>query len=196
MCLIYSDESERQKIISKFVDSGLKSKEKVFYFANSMSPDDFRNWLISEGIAVPENAPQSQLVCQDAFETYCPNGRFVPEQMYDLFRESYTKMVQHAYRGARVSGEMGWALQDVPGRDRLMEYESLVNALFVQYPFTAICQYDANLFDSETILNVLKVHPMIIVKGLVQRNPYYMKPEEFMQEWLSTGHSEKQDAHT
>jgi hypothetical protein len=40
-------------------------------------------------------------------------------------------------------------------------------------PVTAICQYDTRLFDGETLYRLLTVHPMMIVRGRVVRNPYY-----------------------
>jgi hypothetical protein len=74
---------------------------------------------------------------------------------------------------------MGWALKNMPGSDRLMEYESLVNRVVVTHPVTAVCQYDANRFDGATILKCLEVHPYMIVHGLVVHNPYYITPEEY-----------------
>ena len=34
MCLIYSNEEEHKKIISKYLDGGNSSREKITYFAN------------------------------------------------------------------------------------------------------------------------------------------------------------------
>ncbi len=61
-----------------------------------------------------------------------------------------------------------------------MEYEARVNEISTTHPLTPICQYDANLFDGATILDVLKAHPMMIVHGQIVQNPYYMRPEEFL----------------
>jgi hypothetical protein len=67
--------------------------------------------------------------------------------------------------------------------ERLMEYEAMVNDVLVTHPITAICQYDANCFDGATILDVLRVHPMMIVQGQIVRNYYYMKPEDFIKDY-------------
>jgi hypothetical protein len=61
-----------------------------------------------------------------------------------------------------------------------MEYEALVNEVVITHPVTAVCQYDANKFSGSTILDVLKVHPMMIVHGQIVRNPYYIKPQDFL----------------
>jgi hypothetical protein len=54
--------------------------------------------------------------------------------------------------------------------------------LLKERPITAVCQYDANLFDGATIMEVLKVHPQMIVNGTVIHNPFYIPPEEFLKE--------------
>ena len=65
-----------------------------------------------------------------------------------------------------------------------MEYEALVNTVLDTHPVTPICQYDARRFDGATLLNVLKVHPMMIVQGQIVHNPYYMPPEEFLRDFV------------
>jgi hypothetical protein len=79
-----------------------------------------------------------------------------------------------------VTGEMAWALRDLPGSERLIEYEAKVNNVLPGTGLTAICQYDAARWDGGTILNVLRVHPMMVVRGHVLQNPYYMSPEEYL----------------
>jgi hypothetical protein len=100
--------------------------------------------------------------------------------MLDVLRGFHGTMLEDGHAGGRVSGEMSWALRGIPGSDRLMEYEALVNGVLATHPVTAICQYDARRFDGQLIFDVLKVHPMMIVNGQVVRNPYYMRPEEFL----------------
>jgi DcmR-like sensory protein len=185
MCLIYSDEAERQSIISKFIDSGLVNDEKVSYFADTATPAEVRQWLANKGVELPEDQHDDRFGVLVAEKTYCPTGEFIPESMLDTLRTYYKQAIDDGYPGARVSGEMAWALRGIPGSDRLMEYEALINNILAVHPVTAICQYDANRFDGATILDVLKVHPMMIVHGQILRNPYYLKPEVFMKDFSS-----------
>ena len=75
---------------------------------------------------------------------------------------------------------MGWALEGLPGTERLIEYEARVNTVVAEYPCTACCQYDARRFDGATLFHVLSVHPAMVVHGQVVRNPYYIPPEKFL----------------
>jgi len=180
MCLIYSHETERRNIIGKFLESGLLAQEKVAYFTDTLTPEEVCEWLRNMGIKLPE---QDGLSISDAAKTYCSAGEFVPESMLDTLREFYGQAKKDGYPNARVSGEMSWALKGIPGSDRLMEYEALVNEVMVTHPVTAICQYDASRFSGAAILAVLKVHPMMVVHGQIVQNPFYMKPQDFLKDY-------------
>jgi hypothetical protein len=179
MCLIYNDEAERRKIITKFLEGGLKTGEKVAYFVDEISPGDVYAWLEEMDVNIPEKDLDAAFTAAEAQKTYCPDGTFIPDRMLTTLREFYDQSMDQGYPYCRVSGEMGWALKNLPGSDRLMEYESLVNLVVTTHPVTAVCQYDANRFDGATILKCLEVHPYMIVHGQVVHNPYYITPEEF-----------------
>ena len=134
------------------------------------------------GLDLPESDGFS---ITDAVKTYSPSGNFVPETMLNTLREFYGQAKRSGYPNARVSGEMSWALKGIPGSERLMEYEALVNEVLITHPVTAICQYDANRFSGATILDVLKVHPMMVVHGQIVQNPFYMKPQDFLKDYRS-----------
>jgi hypothetical protein len=180
MCLIYSSEEERKNVISKFIGAGISNGEKVGYFADDMSPEDFLKWLAEAGIDIPSKDMCDNFKVTTTLETYCPDGKFEPDQMLNTLKKYYISAINENYSSCRVSGEMAWALRGIPGSERLMEYESKINTIVVQYPVTAICQYDANKFDGFTIFECLKVHPYMIVKGQIVRNPYYLRPEEYL----------------
>ena len=180
MCLIYSNEKERKHVIGKYLESGVNAGEKVSYFADTMKPEEVRLWLDEMGINTPDGNVFS---IHDAERTYCPSGEFIPETMLNTLQEYYVSAKKEEYTNARVSGEMSWALRGIPGSDRLMEYEAQVNDILVTCPVTAICQYDVNRFSGATILDVLKVHPMMIVHGQIVQNPFFMKPEDFLKDF-------------
>ncbi len=180
MCLIYQDEAERIEIIRKYLESGYKTGEQVFYFADTVRPEEINDWLAEMGIHIKTTEAENRMIIQDALSAYCPSGAFVPEIMYEKLKNAYLAARKSGFPNVRISGEMSWAVRNIYGAERIMEYEANVNHLVVQYPFTAICQYDVNLFDGLTIFNVLNVHPMMIIHGQIVRNPYYMAPDDFL----------------
>jgi len=72
-------------------------------------------------------------------------------------------------------------IETIAGGERLLEYESRVTLLLREKPVTAVCQYNANRFDGATIMDVLKVHPQMIVRDAIIYNPFFISPEEYLQ---------------
>lgn len=187
MCYIYNDDQERHELISSFVESGLQGHEKIGYFVDLMSPEEMRAHLSELGVNLPPEVDEREFSITRALDTYCPDGSFVPERMLQNLRSMYSSSIDEGYAGTRASGEMSWALRGVPGSERLIEYEALINTVVREYPTTAICQYDARRFDGATLFDVLNVHPMMIIRGQVVRNPYYIEPAIFLEKHLSCG---------
>jgi hypothetical protein len=176
ICYLYDDEEERKRFMSAYVSSGIDQREAVVYVADA-APDALERAIEALGIARPAPERQDDLIVASALETYCPGGRFVPQTMLDRLRDMYALHDAAGCAGTRVTGEMTWALHDVPGTDHLIEYEGGVNDLVKTYPLTAICQYDTRKFDGATIFDLLNVHPIMIVHGQIMRNPFYVPPD-------------------
>ncbi len=180
ICLIYNDEEERKEIVQNFVQSGLDSFEKVAYFADQPQPLNVTEWLQKYNVHISNDQKPDQLNLATTWDTYTPDGIFDPEKMLTKLETLYSVTKAEEYHGCRGSGEMSWALNELPGSDRLLEYESRINNVIIDHPLIVMCQYDATRFNGATILGVLKVHPYMIVKGLVVQNPYYETPDEYL----------------
>jgi hypothetical protein len=182
MCFIFNDEDERRRVMSKYIQSGLDTREQVGYFVDTMSPEDLKIWLREHGVTLPAELDGQQYSIVEADRTYCPDGTFDVDRMIETVAEAHFRSIREGYAGARVTGEMTWAKGGLPGSENLAEYESRVNVLVRTVPTTAVCQYDAQRFDGATLYDILSVHPMMIVHGQVVRNPYYIEPEVFLKD--------------
>lgn len=178
MCHIFSDEEEQGEVISRYIASGLAEGEQVCYFADTLSVDETRSRLAGLGVPVPA-VDDENLVVAPAVDMYCPDGTFVPDRMLASFPVGYNAGLEAGFVGVRGTGEMTWARRGLPGSDKLIEYESRINTVVRDCPLTVVCQYDARQFDGATLFEVLIVHPAMIVRGRISRNPYYLPPEEF-----------------
>jgi hypothetical protein len=180
LCLIYDSEEQRRKIVSEYLAAGIGQGELVRYFADTTSPQEIRAWLLETGITLSEAEEDGYFGIINAASAYCPSGQFVPQEVIEKMVSRYAMARQAGYRGSRACGEMSWALRDIPGADRFLEYEVLINTITETFPYIGMCQYDARLFDGATLFKVLQVHPFMIAQGQIVRNPYYIKPEEFL----------------
>jgi len=178
MCFIFDDEDDRRRVLAEYVRSGLACGEQVAYFVDTMSPAELKHNLCELGVAIPEGEADRECLIVTAEAAYCPDGTFRAERMLASLEQAYLRSCDYGYAGLRVSGEMNWALRKLPDREVLIDYESRVNRVLRKVPVTAICQYDARLFDGETLYRLLRVHPLMIVRGMVVQNPYYSEARE------------------
>jgi hypothetical protein len=180
LCLIYDSEQQRRKSVSEFLAAGLRQGELVRYFADTTPPEEIRAWLLETGVELPKAEKDGAFGITKAESAYCPGGRFVPLEVIENMVSRYAMAKKAGYRGSRACGEMSWALRDIPGADRFLEYEVRINTITETFPYIGMCQYDARLFDGAILFKVLQVHPYMIAQGQIIRNPFYIKPEEFL----------------
>lgn len=179
---IYNDDWERKKTMAKFLQQGLLEDEKVLYLVDDISPDEMKKELIELGVDVDKK--QDDFDITTGHYTLCPDHYFSPEFMLNLVGEYYDNAIKEGFVGARGAGEMSWAL--IEGRSTvpdLLWYESQLNKILKHHPLTTVCQYDARRFDGALIMDMLSVHPMMIVRGQLVKNPSYVKPEVFLKEY-------------
>jgi hypothetical protein len=51
-----------------------------------------------------------------------------------------------------------------------------------QYKDSVICTYDLARFGGNIVVDIMRTHPMIIIGGVVQENPFFVPPDEFLRE--------------
>jgi hypothetical protein len=51
-----------------------------------------------------------------------------------------------------------------------------------QFEDVVICTYDHHRFGAATVMDILRTHPQVIVGDILQESPFYVDPEEFLQE--------------
>jgi hypothetical protein len=93
--------------------------------------------------------------------------------------------VRKGYPRTRVIAHLEWFQRDV---NVLLEYEGKFN-LVPRTRDPVICTYDLARHSGSFILDVLRTHPMIIVGGILQENPFFVPPEEFLRELRARGRS-------
>jgi hypothetical protein len=77
---------------------------------------------------------------------------------------------------------MEWALVDVPGVDDLLEFETRINDVVPRYESTVICAYNLSKFPASVVIDALQTHPVVIIGGLLQENPFFAPPDRLLLE--------------
>jgi MEDS: MEthanogen/methylotroph, DcmR Sensory domain len=102
--------------------------------------------------------------------------------MLALIEEVLQSRAAAGYPLIRLLAHMEWALLDKPGVDDLVEYETRVNYLLAKYDDPVICAYDLAKFNTSMIIDIMRTHPVVIIGGLLQENPFFVPPDEFLLE--------------
>ena len=179
MCLIYTTEEERKTALNDFLLSGLQGKERMACFSNKVTEEELKTYFESHSVPYDKKV-QNAMSLSGTNDIYFENGIFDPDRMLNTLKAFYEESIAMGFPASRVIGEMVPEVENVPGGDRLLEYESRVTMLLRNHPVTTVCQYDANAFDGATILEIFKVHPTMIVNGAVVKNPFFIEPEIYL----------------
>lgn len=180
LCLIHDGPREQLEVAAAFLRIGLDRGERCVYIADQNAKARVVQALLAAGADAHDAIAKGRLVITDPRSTYLRGGRFHPDRMIAFLQEATEDALAGGFRALRATGEMTWALRGDPGNERLIEYEARLNDVFPRLDLLAICQYDRARFSPETLRDVLLTHPLVIVHGMVCRNPYFVPPEAFL----------------
>lgn len=180
VCQIISDDDERQESLLKFLLAGLRAGERACCFSEQVNEAILKGFLANYGISFNDVIDSGAFMLSGTRSVYFQDNRFDPDRMLTMLKQYHEESEAQGYTATRVIGEMLPEVQNMPGGNRLLEYESRVSQLLKTHPVTAVCQYDARQFDGATIMDILKVHPWMVVRGSVVHNPFHIPPEEYL----------------
>ncbi len=180
LCCIYETEEEHRALVTPYLAQGLERGERVMYIVDTHTAEEVLLYLEEEGIETAPLLAGGQLSMLTVSDAYMKGGVFDPEGMIAMLREETQVALAEGYAGLRVTGEMSWALRGLPGSERLMEYEAMLNHFFPGSACLAVCQYDRRLFGPDILLDVITTHPLVVIGSDIYENFYYIPPDEFI----------------
>ena len=88
--------------------------------------------------------------------------------------------LQDGYPFVRLGAEAAWWMPQVPGMPEFIRYETELNRYAARHAQSILCLYDLTRYGAGVIVDLLRVHPIILLSGLVLENPYYLPPDELL----------------
>ena len=181
ICAFVNSRDEEHRVLRSFITEGINAGEKAFHIVDPAQCSDHMKRLEAGGVDVSRTIATGQLEVCPWHEAHLRGDYFNQDAMLALVEEVLQANAR-VYPLTRIVAHMEWALLDKPGVDDLIEYEARVNYLLPRYDDIAICVYDLSKFSASVVLNVLRTHPMVIIGGVLQENPYFMPPDLFLAE--------------
>lgn len=169
----YQSSEEEKTVLVSFVKAGIEAGQKCVCLMGAGSKHlELREALADAGIDVEHAIASGQLVFDE--------GKSQPEELKQMLREAMLD-IPDKYPLLRWVGVMSWALKKVPTAEMLMEWESHCNCVDDPAPIF-LCQYELPMFLGNVVMDAMKTHPICVISGVIHQNPYYQKPEEYLEE--------------
>jgi hypothetical protein len=183
VCAFFNNDEEEYRILLPFIKDGMKCGDKAVHVLNPEQHHDHLQRLTAEGID-PAAAQQSgQLELRTSTEVYLPDGRFDQDRMLGVFEQLASGNATGGFPMSRICCRMDWAIKDQSHVDEVIEFESRVNDVWLHHDDAVICTYHLGQFGGDAVIDIMRTHPMVIIGGLLQRNPFFVPPDEFLQEF-------------
>jgi len=183
VCAFFHNDEEEYRVLLPFITDGLKSGEKAVHVLNPKQRQDHLQRLASAGID-PAAAQQSgQLELRTNTEVYLPDGRFDQDRMLQVFEQLASGNAEGGFPLSRICCRMDWAVQDRSHVDDVIEFESRVNDVWRRHDDAVICTYHLGQFGGGAVIDIMRTHPLVIIGGLLQHNPFFVPPDEFLLEF-------------
>jgi enamine deaminase RidA (YjgF/YER057c/UK114 family) len=183
VCAFFNSEEEEYRVLLPFINDGLKCGDKAVHVLNPEQRQPHLQRLSDAGIDAAAAQQSGQLELRVNNEVYLPDGRFDQDRMLRVFEQLASGNAGGGFPLSRICCRMDWAVEDRSHVDDVIEFESRVNDVWRRHDDAVICTYHLGQFGGDAVIDIMRTHPLVIVGGILQQNPFYVPPEEFLQEF-------------
>ncbi|MGH8055654.1 MAG: MEDS domain-containing protein [Candidatus Entotheonellia bacterium] len=133
VCAFFHNPDEEYRVLLPFIKEGFARGEKAFHIVDPKLRHEHLRRLKSVGIDVAEAEKDGQFELRNWEEAYLREGHFDQNKMLALIQEVLEEAKQRGFPLTRLIAHMEWALEDRPGVNDLVEYETRLNYLLPRY---------------------------------------------------------------
>ena len=184
ICAFFNSIDEQHRVLRSFIKEGFDRGEKVFHIVDPEMREEHLKRLAKAGIDVERAMGSGQLEVWVWQDCQFRGDRFDQDAMLALIEEVLQSGAAAGYPLTRFLGQMEWALLDKPGLDDLsfVEFETRVNYMSPKYDDPLICAYDLSKFSASMMIDVMRTHPVVLIGGVLQENPFFVPPDQLLLE--------------
>jgi len=138
VCAFFNSRDEEYRVLLPFISEGFQQGDKAFHIVKEDHHPEHRRTLQQAGIPVEDVERDGQLVLRRWEDAYLRDGHFDQNRMLALIEEVLQGGKAQGYPLTRLLANMEWALEDRPGVDDIVEYETRLNYVLPKYD-DAVC---------------------------------------------------------
>ncbi len=182
ICAFFNSIDEEHRVLRSFFKDGFDRGEKATHIVDPEKREEHLKRLAEAGINVQQAMDTGQLELRPWREAYLRGDWFDQDAAVALIEEILQSGAAAGYALTRLVAHMEWALLDRPGVNNLVEYETRLNYVLPKYEDPVICTYDLSKFPASLVMDIMRTHPVVIIGGILQENPFFVPPDQFLLE--------------
>ena len=180
VCAFFHNAEEEYRVLLPFIKDGFECGHKAVHIVNPDRRGDHLSRLAGAGIDTAAAERSGQLELWDSAETYLRDGLFDQERMLETFeRLAGGGDAEGRFPHSRIVCQMDWAVEGGLHVADVIEFESRVNDVWRRHEDAVVCVYDLAKFGGGAVIDIMRTHPMVVIGGSLQQNPFFVPPEEF-----------------
>ncbi len=182
ICAFFNSADEEYRLLRSFIKDGFDRGDKAFHLVDPERREEHLRRIAEAGINVQEAMDTGQLEVRPWQDAPLRGGRFDQDTWLASFEQVLQSGPLAGYAQTRFLAHMEWALVDLPGVEDLIEFETRVNYVVPKYDDIVICAYNLSKFGASVVMDALRTHPVVIIGGVLQENPFFIPPDQFLLE--------------
>ncbi len=183
VCAFFNSKEEEYEVLVPFFKEALDQGEKNMHIVDAAFADEHKSRLTSNGMDAHSCEACGQLEVVSWRDAYLDeNGVFDKDRMLAAVDHLTGTGRDAGYSRLRIMGNMDWVFNGVPGSDKLIEYEAQVNEVLERNRQPAVCVYDIANLSGGMMMDLLRTHPLTLIGGVVQENPFYTPAAQMLEE--------------
>ena len=183
VCAFFNSPDEEYRVLLPFIKDGFQCGHRAIHIVNPDQRQDHLQRLVEAGIDAAAAQQSGQLELRINTDVYLPDGRFDSDRMIAAFEQLASSNTPGGFPLSRICCRMDWSAADESHFDDVIEFESRVNDVWHRHEDAVICTSHLGQFGGDAVIDIMRTHPMVVVGGILQENPFYIPPDEFLQEF-------------
>jgi MEDS: MEthanogen/methylotroph, DcmR Sensory domain len=155
---------------------GLSRGARCLFVGTHEDYDQLRTDLELLGICSRKAIARSALTFATPEEIYFDRGVFDGDRTLARYDQQIDRALAEGFVGLRTTAELHMLPDDTEWR-RIVQYEAQVNEHFARRPVSGLCRYATSLVSPDRVRDVLRTHPVAVLRGEGCDNPFYERPE-------------------
>jgi len=153
----YETPEARRRVVQEYLAGGLAAGERLVYVApdpHEQLQADLAGWALR----AVDLVRAGRLLVMSTADAYFPDGVFDADVRIGEYAQLVEASVQGGFSGLRVAADATPLLQGVVAASDWLAYELRADVLSTRLPFSALCAYDRERSDPETLELLESVH--------------------------------------